>query len=149
MRIIRSWNQTGQKHAGESDIVKSVFPAHIRLLWCLVFVTYLDVARRLSQSGVLQVFNRISSVLSLILCGMALQFKLSFTKLDAPELLDGLPQIFWRWGEDVSLVVQSRAVFLSIGTTMLLVILSKAYQRTTSSGSARGEVRIRSCTQPL
>ncbi|KAG7132603.1 GPI ethanolamine phosphate transferase 2 like protein [Verticillium longisporum] len=39
-RLVRAWNQTGQKHAGEPDIVKTFLMASPLTLWALVGATY-------------------------------------------------------------------------------------------------------------
>ncbi|KAL8795505.1 MAG: hypothetical protein Q9182_007532, partial [Xanthomendoza sp. 2 TL-2023] len=47
MRVVRAWNQTGQKHASQSDIARGILPAHKDLLWMLVFATYVEVMGKL------------------------------------------------------------------------------------------------------
>ena len=129
MRVARRWNQTGQKHAGEPDIARSIFPKHISLLWILVYVTYLYIAWRLSRCTLPLLPGTISSAIFLTLCFAALRFKIAFVKADAPELLTGLPRLFIDSAEIVSLVLHCKAIFLGIGTLMSVAVSSKAFHR--------------------
>jgi ethanolaminephosphotransferase len=50
-RVIRRWNQTGQKYAGADDIVNSgIFHNNSFVLWGLIGATYMDVTLRLGMS---------------------------------------------------------------------------------------------------
>lgn len=129
IRVIRSWNQTGQKHAGEPDIARSIFPIHTSLLWLLVLMTYLNIARQLWLCKVPLIPQKIYSAFSFTLCIVALRFKASFTSADAPELLISLPQPFLILMDGSSLVNQARAVFLGIGIMMLVAVTAHIYQR--------------------
>lgn len=129
MRVARRWNQTGQKHAGEPDIARSIFPDQIVILWLLVLVTYLYVAWRLSRCILPVISGKVSSAIFLALCCAALRFKIAFAKADAPELLAGLPRFFINLAGNASLVLDCKVIFLSIGTLMSVPISSKAYHR--------------------
>lgn len=129
LRIVRVWNQTGQKHAGEPDIARTVLPAHNKLLWLLVLVTYLDVIQRLSRRVVPWASRHFATATSLALGTAALGFKVAFTKADAPELLEGLGFFVLRPMEEASLVAQARAVFTSIAIMMVLTSFPAIYQR--------------------
>lgn len=129
LRLIRSWNQTGQKHAGEPDIARSVLPSHTSLLWMLVLVTYLHIARRLLLCRVPLIPQKIHSTFSFILCMVALRFKASFTSADAPEILEGFPPLLLTLIDESSLVDQARAVFLGIGTVMFVAVTTRIAQR--------------------
>lgn len=144
LRLIRIWNQTGQKHAGEYDIARNFFPFHIFLLWLLVIATYLNLALRLSQRGLVLISKRISSVGFFVLCTAALKFKISFTSADAPELLIGLPRFLIRLMDDSSLVSQGRTVFISIGSAMVLSISAKLYWKSFSGKVDEGKNNCRS-----
>ncbi|KAH6671599.1 GPI ethanolamine phosphate transferase [Plectosphaerella plurivora] len=112
-RIIRGWNQTGQKHAGEADIVKTFLASDPALLWCLIGLTY-------SVTGV-QIYRRLPSVpravavaTAVALVGTAASFKLAFTHEDAPELVsDGLDQVRQAL-HGLSLVTRARLVFTGL-----------------------------------
>jgi ethanolamine phosphate transferase 2 subunit G len=112
-RVVRGWNQTGQKHAGEPDIVKTFLAADPTLLWCLVGFAY-------GLTGV-QIYRRLPSVprpvaitTVVALIGAAASFKLAFTHEDAPELvpggLDQLRQVL----HGLSLVTRARLVFTGL-----------------------------------
>ena len=122
MRVVRSWNQTGQKHAGDPDIAKSLLPAHNYVLWILVLLTYVNVARRMSRNMLPSVSRAIAISCSIALCLAALGFKVAFTKADAPELLVGLESLILRPMEEFSLVAQARAVFIGIAALACLII---------------------------
>lgn len=128
-RVARSWNQTGQKHAGEPDIAKSIFPSHASTLWLLVTLAYLDSALRLSRCRLPRVPGKISCAIFLTLCLAALRFKTAFTHADAPELFIGLPRFFLNLVENSSLVAHCRMVFLGIGTIISLAVLAKSYHK--------------------
>ncbi|KAI1267264.1 alkaline-phosphatase-like protein [Xylariaceae sp. FL1019] len=121
MRLTRSWNQTGQKFAGEPDIVTTYLIPHPSLLWILVWSTYLFSSRELlrSLSGIPTVLS--GSVVAGVVTS-AVSFKLSFTKQDAPELVVGLAKFFANLFDGPSLVVQARTVFMGIGLTALYPI---------------------------
>ena len=112
-RIIRGWNQTGQKHAGEADIVKTFLASDPSLLWYLVGLTY-------GVTGV-QIYRRLPSVpravavaTTVALVGTAASFKLAFTHEDAPELVsDGLDQVRQAL-HGLSLVTRARLVFTGL-----------------------------------
>ncbi|KAK7751347.1 major facilitator superfamily transporter protein [Diatrype stigma] len=122
-RVIRAWNQTGQKFAGEPDIVTMFLAPRPALLWCLVIASYSLVAgqlfRQLSIAGI-PILVAGSLVSGLVL--LTLSFKLAFTIEDAPELVVG----FARSTADIfvpdggpDLVTRARAVFIGLGLTAL------------------------------
>lgn len=129
LRIVRVWNQTGQKHAGEPDIARTVLPAHNKFLWLLVLVTYLDVIQRLSRRAIPWASRHLATASSLGLGIAALGFKVAFTKADAPELLEGLGYLVLRPMEEASLIAQARAVFTSIAIMMVMTSFPAVYQR--------------------
>ena len=130
LRVIRVWNQTGQKHAGEPDIAKTFLPAHHSILWFLVIATYIEVVQRLSRRALFWTSQYLSSAASFALGILALGFKVEFTKADAPELLDGLhPLTILPPMRDVSLIAQARALFVSIAALPLLTSFPAIYKR--------------------
>ena len=139
LRIIRVWNQTGQKHAGEPDIAGTILPAHNLSLWLLVLVTYLDVIQRLSRRAMPWASRQFATAASLALGIGALGFKIAFTKADAPELLEGIEYIVLRPVEEVSLVAQARAVFTSIAVMAVLTGVPPAYQMIRGGRATEGK----------
>jgi ethanolaminephosphotransferase len=127
LRVIRRWNQTGQKFAGEPDIAKSFFPSHRLILWGAVLTTYFVVGQRISRRGFRYASAEISSIVAISLCLAAFSFKVSFTNADAPELLEGFSWSLLKGLEGVPLVTQARTVFWGIGivVTYVLFIESK------------------------
>ncbi|KAI1372968.1 alkaline phosphatase-like protein [Hypoxylon crocopeplum] len=118
MRLIRGWNQTGQKFAGEPDIVTTFVASNPPLLWCLVIATYSMVF--------LQLFNCLRSIPTAIsgsliagLVTSAVSFKLAFTNEDAPELIVGFAKTLVDVFDGPSLVNRARAVFLGLGLTSI------------------------------
>ena len=138
LRLMRIWNQTGQKHAGEYDIARNVFPIHGSLLWLLVIAAYMNLAVRLSRRGWPHVSDGISSIVFFAICIAALRFKISFTSADAPELLFGLPKVLTYLIDVSSLVSQGRMVFISIGAAMLLSISAKLCWKSFSRKGDKG-----------
>ena len=138
MRVVRSWNQTGQKHAGEPDIAKSVLPAHNFVLWIIVLLTYINVARRMSLNMLPNPSRAVTISCSIALCLAALGFKVAFTKADAPELLVGLESLILRPMEESSLVAQARAVFIGIVALACLIIGQHGYRSRKPQVNDRG-----------
>ena len=142
IRVIRSWNQTGQKHAGEPDIARNILPAHTALLWLLVLVTYLNVARQLWLCKLPLIPQKIHSAFSFTLCMVALRFKASFTSADAPELLRGLPRPLLLLIDESSLVTQARVSFLGIGSLMLVAATAQVYHKASLYTHKQGKHRF-------
>ncbi|KAI1456758.1 alkaline phosphatase-like protein [Annulohypoxylon moriforme] len=123
MRLVRGWNQTGQKFAGEPDIVTTFVAANPSLLWCLVTATYTMV--------LFELFNGLGDIPAVIsgsvvagLVTSAISFKLAFTNEDAPELVVGLARTFVDIFDGPSLVNRARAVFLGLGLTSIYPLYS-------------------------
>lgn len=140
LRVIRVWNQTGQKRAGEPDIVRTLLPKHNMLLWFLVLVTYLDIMQRLSRRCVPWASRHLATAASIPLGIAALGFKVAFTKADAPELLEGLGYLILRTMEEASLVAQARAVFTSIAVMVVLTSFPTVYQRIRGKPAVKGKL---------
>ena len=124
MRLIRGWNQTGQKFAGEPDIVKTYIIPHPMLLWTLVAGAYLMVSGQLVQ-GLRGLPIAISSSLVAALTSAAFTFKLAFTNEDAPELVAGIAKTLVDLLPEASLVIRARLVFagLALSTTYVLYLV--------------------------
>lgn len=138
LRIVRVWNQTGQKYAGESDIAKTILPAHNILLWLCVLATYLNIIQQLARNTMPWASRQLSSAASLALGIAAVGFKVAFTKADSPELLDGLGFLVLRPMEEASLVAQARAVFSSLAIMTIMTTFPAIYQRFCQDGQAQG-----------
>ncbi|OHF00103.1 GPI ethanolamine phosphate transferase [Colletotrichum orchidophilum] len=117
-RLIRGWNQTGQKRAGEPDIVKTFIVTSPSVLWVLVSVTYLllfvQILRKLRGLP-----GTVATAASATLVISAFTFKLAFTSEDAPELVTGCLATLNTLIQGVSLVTRARLVFAGIGITAL------------------------------
>ncbi|KAF2484652.1 hypothetical protein BDY17DRAFT_249399 [Neohortaea acidophila] len=115
-RLSLRWNQTGQKHAGEADIVHTFFPSHHILLWLLILATYLLNAFQLHVRTFADILSReLAMCLESTLVVLAIVFKLNFTQADAPELVRGLGRVIREVSEEFPLVPQARAVFILLG----------------------------------
>ncbi|KAI1102668.1 alkaline phosphatase-like protein [Jackrogersella minutella] len=123
MRVSRGWNQTGQKFAGEPDIVTSFVAASPPLLWCLVTATYAMVSLELFD-GLEDIPIVISGSIVAGLVMSAMSFKLAFTNEDAPELVVGLARTLVNIFDGPSLVNRARAVFLGLGLTLIYPLYS-------------------------
>jgi ethanolaminephosphotransferase len=131
-RVIRRWNQTGQKYAGADDIVNSgIFHGNSFVLWALIGATYMDVTLRLARhvARSLATFddsnarpksmdiestdtNRMMGTIAVLpLTGTAFVFKLAFTAKDAPELTTGMTGNMMDTFEGLDLVSLARMVF--------------------------------------
>ena len=110
MRIVRAWNQTGQKHAGQPDITKALSTNHNYLLWVLVSMIYFSFPASMIRPNQSQSCRRVSILNTTVLSAVAFAFKVAFTMADAPELLKGIP-------------IAQRNVFASVGLTTQARIL--------------------------
>ncbi|KAJ4379144.1 major facilitator super transporter protein [Didymella sp. IMI 355093] len=150
-RIVRRWNQTGQKFAGADDIVTSgiFYGINSILLWVLVGATYLDVTNRVSRhiarsvatveesvsasqadSRPEQQHRMMGSLIATPLCVSAIVFKLAFTVKDAPELTYGISDSIMGRVEMLDLVDLARMVFGGIALVFVWLLFSE-YQRST------------------
>ena len=137
-RIIRAWNQTGQKHAGERDIASTYLPTHRLLLWSLVFATYATVVRRLSKSSLRGAPPSLATSGVVILGTVAFAFKIAFTAADAPELIPAFMHPAVEITQGIHLVTQARVVFLGIGCTWIFSSLPSLSQASRSGCSFHG-----------
>lgn len=137
-RIIRAWNQTGQKFAGEPDIVKSFIITEPVRLWALISVTYLWIHRALLQGfdglpASLAIFGSTTVVLA------GFTFKLAFTNEDAPELVTGFARSLVGVTEGISLASRAQAVFVGLGLGVACVVYFVAAGRKVSRRSSAVE----------
>ncbi|PHH62423.1 hypothetical protein CDD81_7142 [Ophiocordyceps australis] len=113
LRLARGWNQTGQKFAGEPDIVKSYLLPHPRLLWALVVATYAVISFQLTRQlkGLPPLVATLLASASVL---AAFAFKLAFTAADSPELVAGFARDVNEAIEGPSLLRRARLVFAFI-----------------------------------
>lgn len=120
-RLIRGWNQTGQKFAGDPDIVKIFLHTEPVHLWILVSLTYFWMHRQFMQA-----FNGLPSSLSISgssgLVLSAFTFKLAFTNEDAPELVAGFARALVNLTQGATLVVRAQAVFVGLALAAACVV---------------------------
>ncbi|KAL4782743.1 alkaline-phosphatase-like protein [Aspergillus varians] len=141
-RVLRRWNQTGQKFTAEPDIARTYFPGHQGSLWALVVLTYADVC--------LHLMNNFSPsllwyLLCLIVTATSFMFKLVFVASESPELLNearvgGVVALF----NGISLVLYARIVVGGIATILLLSVLhaktgGRQYKKPVSSSTVAHE----------
>ncbi|KAG6069337.1 hypothetical protein E4U32_000051 [Claviceps aff. humidiphila group G2b] len=110
IRLIRGWNQTGQKFAGEPDIVKSFLSPHPPILWGLVIASYIAASLQLMSSVHDVPYLAVTSFTS-VLVSSAFAFKLAFTAEDAPELVTGFAKTLNEVFYGQSLPSRARLVF--------------------------------------
>jgi len=115
--IIRRWKQTGQKYAGDPDLLSEVITCHPWLLWILVVSTYAVFCRSLSQKAATWMEGRQAALLPVLVSISAFSFKVAFTAADAPELLQtvGILQPLVAFTSQYPLVSQGRVIFLGLG----------------------------------
>ncbi|KAK4123891.1 alkaline phosphatase-like protein [Parathielavia appendiculata] len=136
-RVIRSWNQTGQKFAGDPDIVKTYLQTSPVLLWCFIGATYLWVHQNLiyGLSG-LPIWFSFAAATGLILA--AFTFKVAFTLEDAPELVTEFTRrlLNLNFTEGTSLIARARAVFIGIVLLAVLTVIFILVRRRISLGQS-------------
>ena len=145
-RVIRRWNQTGQKYSGAPDVVTSgIFHGNNSLfLWVLIGATYLDVTNRVSRHiarSVVGLSNPLyrkqvdlqpldhhrvtGTLITLPLCGTAFIFKLAFTVKDAPELTYAITPSLMVWVETLDLVNLARTVFGGVALAFTWIVFAE------------------------
>lgn len=139
-RLSIRWNQTGQKHAGEPDIVYHFFPSHHMLMWTLVLAAYGYNSRQIARYSFSEILPPgFSASLAAMLFVPAVIFKLNFTQADAPELVQELGKQLREWTEGFNLVTQARVVFALSGmVTVLVMVLPQMLKRLSVTSSAGG-----------
>lgn len=123
LRLIRSWNQTGQKHAGEGDISKDILHHHNFLLWSAILATYLGFCIRIIFTPATRISRSTFAFTSTLSSSLALVFKVAFTAVEAPELLTGLELFLPDLGGKFSLITQARTAFLGLALLASLPII--------------------------
>ncbi|CAI7591340.1 unnamed protein product [Penicillium manginii] len=129
-RVLRRWNQTGQKFTAEPDIARDFFPAHPVALWGLVILTYVDSGYHLLAN---MPASAPAKLIALITPALGFMFKLNFAANDSPELLADTPlsKLAGSWLGSLSLVLQARLVFGGLACCGLLAIVSAKASRST------------------
>ncbi|KAL6243376.1 major facilitator superfamily transporter protein [Rhinocladiella similis] len=89
--VTRRWRQTGQKYAGEPDLLTNLVTPNSWILWVLVILIYAHLARNLSRRVVKWMEARQMSLLPVLVSISTFLFKIAFTAADAPELLTSFP----------------------------------------------------------
>ena len=134
-RFAVRWNQTGQKHAGEPDIVHAVFPEHHIFMWLLVLASYISNGWFLHNRSFAGIFMpEITAFADVSLVFLGIVFKLNFTQADAPELVQGLALQIRQWSEPFDLVMQARAVFAVLAVATVAVLVLSVVQARTKAG---------------
>ncbi|KAK2861104.1 hypothetical protein FQN49_004539 [Arthroderma sp. PD_2] len=125
-RIMRRWNQTGQKFAGEPDIANTFFREHPNLLWMLVLFTYTDLYQRLLPNSA---------------AGTSMN-KVVFTDADAPELIRNTPFLSFlvKGVRGLSLVFQARLVLIGALISSMYPVYLRA-TRKSARKAGREDIR--------
>ncbi|EPS39021.1 hypothetical protein H072_7217 [Dactylellina haptotyla CBS 200.50] len=139
LRIIRRWNQTGQKHAGAQDISKDFLSHHPIVLWILVFFSYTDMFWRLKRNLETRHSAIVGPVMSISPVVSSMLFKLSMAALDQRELIPSFLMDFAEGFAKVSVVTQAQLVFaiLFIIATYLVLVRNPSLKGTNASGVSR------------
>ncbi|KAF3012143.1 major facilitator super transporter protein [Neopestalotiopsis sp. 37M] len=114
IRLVRGWNQTGQKFAGNPDLVKIFLAPNPQVLWCLVIGTYGVLLVELISNARKIFPDAIASPLMLGVIASAISFKIAFANEDAPELVTGFVHSLLQLIEGPSLLARARAVLLGL-----------------------------------
>nr|POE90349.1 gpi ethanolamine phosphate transferase 2 [Quercus suber] len=123
-RLAVRWNQTGQKHAGESDIAHSFFPEHHIMMWIMILATYCYYGLALVRSTFISILpTEVAALVAVALVVPAFVFKLNFTQADAPELVRGLGSQIIQFTSDLDLVLQAQFVFVSLALVTVVMCM--------------------------
>ena len=127
--VMRRWNQTGQKYAGEADLNNQIMIQNPTLLWSIIAVTYFLVPWRLRRR-VSKLGGKHLGLLPAAVTLSAFLFKVAFTSAEAPELLDKviIMKPFVTFATQFSLLKLARLVFLGLAnTTAVIFYLEKPW----------------------
>lgn len=122
VRVVRRWNQTGQKWAGEPDIARTFFTQHKITFWILICSTYLWNLQSLASRGFPRITQIVAGAFATALATAAITFKLAFTSEDSPELMAGPAKSMSDNELEVSLVTRARIVFAAISIALLYTV---------------------------
>jgi ethanolamine phosphate transferase 2 subunit G len=126
LRIMRRWNQTGQKFAAEPDIAHNILPQHQNVLWTLLCLSYLGTYRQITMDLPFSDFTprALWRITAAVVTTLAFTFKLAFTAADSPELLSNSLALreFGKALGSFSLILQARLVFFGIATMMVVAL---------------------------
>jgi ethanolaminephosphotransferase len=129
-RLMVRWNQTGQKHAGEPDIVHEFFPSHHVLMWILILATYLVVGYQLARTCLRStLIGDADLAIAFVSILPAVVFKLNFTQADAPELVLGLGGKLRAVTADLDLLTQARVVFVMLTLCLIIAVVEAKWNR--------------------
>lgn len=125
-RLVRRWNQTGQKFAAEPDIAHTFFGRHPEIFWMLLALTYLDAGFALVRNVRLQGIPWLGAMIALAPAALAFTFKLHFVASESPELLGGtfISRIVKEWPYSLSLVLHARLVFYALAIVTLVALFA-------------------------
>lgn len=90
-RIARRWNQSGQKHAGASDIA-GVLLGYPTAVWLLVVLTLLLLFSQIRRAP-RHIWDVLTTIGTFLAMATTLLFKVVFSANDAPELLSPFLQV--------------------------------------------------------
>ncbi|OAP61313.1 hypothetical protein AYL99_03514 [Fonsecaea erecta] len=126
--VARRWRQTGQKYAGEADILGEVITPNAWLLWALVMLAYAVPSRNLSRRAGVWMGSPQMGVLPALVSISAFLFKIAFTAADAPELLASFPLLDPLVGFVAAypLVSMARVVFLGLAHLLACAVYYEA-----------------------
>lgn len=122
LRIIRRWNQTGQKFAGEPDIARTFLSQHTELLWGLIGAAYVWNTHSLAYLGFPRLPRWIATVLAIFLMILAVSFKIAFTNEDAPELIGASARTILDKTARWDLITRARLVFEAVAICVAFTV---------------------------
>ena len=134
MRIIRRWNQTGQKWAGEPDISGTFFH-HKMIFWVLTSMTYLWNLQCLSSRGFPQFPKLAAGAIGAALTTAGVTFKLAFINEDSPELMLSVSPPPADPSLAISLVTRARVAFLGSAVALVYTIVSGFSRQRNAKGT--------------
>jgi len=133
LRLLRRWNQSGQKYAGAPDIV-AAFRSSTSLsllLWIIVLSTYAHLFTRLAKMfRQAQLPALVGHLWAAAICAVSVAFKIAFTCNDEPELAQSVAQLLPEAARDVllgvgelDLVGTARLAFMTIGVAFVYLVM--------------------------
>lgn len=127
-RLVRRWNQTGQKFAAEPDISRDFLRSHQDILWFLIILAYAVTGKRLNSN---LPNNVLWYVVGPSITLAAFLYKVVFVGSESPELLtDSILEPFAANIGEIPLIPHARFVLCGLLLLMLYSICTMVVPQT-------------------
>ncbi|PLB34497.1 mannose-ethanolamine phosphotransferase LAS21 [Aspergillus candidus] len=139
-RLVRRWNQTGQKFAAEPDISRDFLRSHQDILWFLIILAYAVTGKRLISN---LPKNVLWYVVGPSITLAAFLYKVVFVGSESPELLtDSILEPFAANIGEIPLIPHARFVLCGLLLLMLYSICTMVVPQTLHRQNSATPTRV-------